>query len=43
MRGNSQRYAVRLYPVTIAEQGHSDLGLEVQRLSVGGAAASEMS
>jgi hypothetical protein len=42
MRGNSQRYAVRLYPVTTPEQGHSDLGLEVQRLTVGGAAASEM-
>ena len=34
MRGTNQRYAVRLYRVSTAEQGHSGLGLEAQQASV---------
>ena len=41
MRGTNQRYAVRLYRVSTAEQGHSGLGLEAQQASVRAFVASQ--
>ena len=34
MKYNTPRYAVALYRVSTAEQGHSGLGLEAQQASV---------
>ena len=41
MRGAIQRYAVELYRVSTAEQGHSGLGLEAQQASVRAFVASQ--